>query len=248
MQSVPLQLVHTQVAGKRVTFCVNMERDPVQRNHRKGTFYELKALAALRNVFPDNGVFVDIGANVGNHSLYAALFLNARRVIPFEPNPRAYDLLIQNVLVNRLETVFDLSNLGVGVSDEPMSGFAMEERDRNLGAARMLPGEGSLSVVKGDEVLSGESPDFIKIDVEGMEMRVLSGLEQTLQRCSPVLLIEVDNTVEDAFFDWADAQGYGLVFTHQRYKTNKNHVIAPKDRLPALRSHFVGTGMETKAR
>ena len=66
--SVALEIIHTRVLDKDVMFCVNMENDPVQRNHRRGTFYELRELSALRNIFRKGGTFVDIGANVGNHT------------------------------------------------------------------------------------------------------------------------------------------------------------------------------------
>ena len=228
VQSVDLQMVHARVLDKPVTFCVNMERDPIQRNHRAGTFYELKELLALQAIFPHGGCFVDIGANVGNHSLFAAQHLGAAKVIPFEPNPRAYDLLVQNVLVNGLSKVIDLQFLGVGLSDAHSGGFAMEKRDRNLGGARMLEGEGDLDVYRADEVLADVTPDMIKIDVEEMEMQVLAGLSGVLDRCRPVLLVEVDTVNEDAFQSWIAENDYAMVSSYQRYKTNRNHIVADR--------------------
>ena len=167
VQSRALELTHVRIGEQKVIFCTDMENDPIQRNHRRGQFYEGKELNGLKEVFPKGGTFVDIGANVGNHSLFAAMFLGAGKVVPFEPNPRAYRLLINNVLVNGLEQVFDLSKLGVGLSDMQEGGFAMEKRARNLGGAKMLPGEGKLQVFKGDTLLEGIEPAMIKIDVEG---------------------------------------------------------------------------------
>ena len=224
--SAPVELVHSRVLGRAVTFCVDMENDPVQRHHRTGQFYEQKELVALRSVFPEGGTFVDIGANVGNHSLFAALYLGAGKVIPFEPNPRAFRLLVHNVLVNGLGGVVDLTKLGVGVSDAHAQGFAMEPRQRNLGGAKMLEGRGDIDVHRADDLLADITPDFIKIDVESMEIKVLSGLSGVLSRCRPVMMVEVDNTVEDDFMAWVAGTGYGLVRTHARYRLNKNHLIA----------------------
>jgi len=229
--------VHAEIEGQPVIFCTDMQNDPIQKSHRKGRFYEAVELDWLKRVLPEGGVFVDIGANVGNHTLYAALLLKAARVIPFEPNPLAYDLLVQNVLVNRLGDVVDIAKLGVGVSDGHADGYAMEARRKNLGGARMLPGEGEIEVFPAHALLDNVVPDVIKIDVEGMEMKVLSGLEPLLARCRPVLMVEVSNEREAAFFAWASAQGYGHVVSHQRYRTNKNHLIADLaevDRLKAL--------------
>ena len=223
-----VMLSHARVDGQRVTFCTRMENDPIQRNHRRGTFYELKELRDLKDVFPQGGTFVDIGANVGNHTLYAALFLKAGKVIPVEPNPIAYRLLISNVVVNGLEEVVDLTRLGVGLSDQAGEGYAMERKMRNLGSARMLAGKGDIEVHPGDALFEGEAPAMIKIDVEGMEMEALRGLEATIAAHKPVLMVEVDNTNEDAFFTWADGAGYELRSTVQRYRLNKNHLLVPR--------------------
>ena len=227
--SRPVQLTTARIRDRRVIFCTDMENDPIQRNHRRGQFYEAKELAGLAELFPAGGTFVDIGANVGNHSLYAALFLGAARVIAFEPNPLAYRLLVQNVLVNGLEQVIDLSRLGVGVGAREEGGYSMERRRRNLGGAKMLPGEsGKLRVLPGDTLLEGEAPALIKIDVEGMEMAVLEGLKATLRQHRPVLLVEVDNENEAAFMEWAEAAGYDVARTVQRYRLNKNHLLTPR--------------------
>ncbi len=250
-------VTHTRVAGQRVSFCTNMENDPIQRNHRRGRFYEQKELGKLRALFPEGGTFVDIGANVGNHSLYAGLILKAGRVVPVEPNPRAWRLLIHNMLINGLEGVVELGKLGVGLSDARAEGFAMEKRARNLGGAKMLPGKGDLTVLPGDELLAGETPDLIKIDVEGMEIQALGGLEQTIAAHRPVLLVEVDNENEEAFLVWVGAHGYEVAETVQRYKLNKNHLLLPKavakpagakPRKSALAAAKAGPGTAAKAK
>lgn len=238
VESVKLQLIHTRVLGEPVTFCVNMKNDPIQRNHRRGQFYEMSELARLRRIFPEGGVFVDIGANVGNHSLFAAKFLKASKVIPFEPNPRAFELLIQNMLVNGVGDIVDTTRLGVGLSDVHSEGFGMQDRERNLGAAKMIEGEGDLQVFSGSELLADETPDFIKIDVEGMEMRVLAGLEPLLERCRPIMMVEVDNSVEDAFKAWTVAQGYASLSVHERYRLNKNHLICDARQLDRLHAAY----------
>ncbi|MGH1370133.1 MAG: FkbM family methyltransferase [Maritimibacter sp.] len=221
-------LIHTKVHDQRVTFVTNMERDPIQRNHRNGRFYEQQELDELRAIFPEGGTFVDIGANVGNHSIYAGLFLKAGKVIPFEPNPLAYRVLVHNVLLNGLDEVVDLSNLGVGVSDHAQEGFAMEKRDRNLGGAKMIEGKGDLMVFPADDLLEGEAPAMIKIDVEGMEMQALGGLEKTITEHRPVLLVEVDNENEEDFMIWAEVHDYEVAQTIQRYRLNKNHLLMPR--------------------
>ncbi|APX11808.1 FkbM family methyltransferase [Tateyamaria omphalii] len=228
VQAENVQITHTRFRDRRIVFCTNMENDPIQRNHRKGSFYELSELKEIEAVFPAGGTFVDIGANVGNHSLFAAAFLNAARVIPVEPNPAAYRLLIQNVLLNGLEDIIDISHLGIGLSDSEDSGYAVQKRTRNLGAARLQKtGKGGLTVLPADDVLRDETPAFIKIDVEGMEMKVLAGLQGTAARCKPHFMVEVDLENDDAFHAWCKASGYDVASSNQRYKQNRNYLLKP---------------------
>lgn len=228
-----IDMVACTIAGRPFRFAVDMERDPIQRHHRTGQLFEARELGLIKRVMPLGGTYVDIGANVGNHSLYVAAFLSPAKVIPFEPNVAAYKLLLANVAMNGFGSVFDLSWLGLGLSDKPGEGFAMEQRTRNLGASRMLPGGGDLRVVAGDEALAGESPDFIKIDVESMELQVLNGLEATVKRCGPWMLIEVDNHNDDAFHDWRKRADYVVETEVKRYETSTNYLVRPASRKEA---------------
>lgn len=222
-----VNVVNCSIAGTRVFFVTDMERDPIQRSHRRGRFFEPEELDLIRSVFPEGGTFVDIGANIGNHSLYVAKYLNPGRIIPFEPNPLAYRLLFANIALNDVVDLFDMSNIGFGASDRAEAGFAMTERRKNLGAAKMVAGEGDIETVCADDALAAETPDFIKIDVEGMEMQVLAGLTETIRRARPAILIEVDNANDDAFRAWVDEVGYDIRKTVRHYAENLNYFILP---------------------
>lgn len=221
-----MELVHCNIYDKPVTFCVDFERDPIQRHHRRGKFYEAPELDHLRTVLKPGAVVFDIGANTGNHSLFFAMELAASRVLPIEPNPRVYRLLISNVVVNGLRGVIDLSFLGVGLSDRNEGGFAMEDRAANLGAARMRPGAGDIETCAGDDLFRDIAPDLIKIDIEGMEMRALAGLSRTIRSHHPLLFIEVDVSNDDAFREWVSTEGYDILKTWQRYESNRNYLLA----------------------
>ena len=112
----------------------------------------------------------------------------------------------------------------------------------------MLPGQGDLEVRRGDDLLADVTPDFLKIDVESMELQVLAGLSGLLERCNPIMMVEVDNTAEEDFMAWVADNGYGVVSTHQRYRLNKNHVIAPKSRVKTLQKKLEGTVLGNKTK
>lgn len=222
-----VSLTHCRIRGHSVTFCTDMENDPIQRKNRAGAFYETSDLYLLDDHFPAGGTFVDIGANIGNHSLYFALILGAGRVIPFEPNPLCYRLLIQNVLVNRCLDQFDLGRLGIGLADVQADGYGMEARAQNLGAAALMPGQGVIAVHRADEMLRDTEPDLIKIDVEGMELAVLNGLSGLLAQRRPKLFVEVGHDNDTAFRDWMARAGYGVLLERHRYRRATNYLIGP---------------------
>lgn len=223
-----INVTRATVFGRKVLFCTDRHNDPIQDHNRGGRFYELEELQAVLRYFPIGGVFVDIGANIGNHSLFFALFGHASRVIPFEPNPLAYKMLLANVAFNDLQDVIDLGHLGLGLSDQDAEGFAMQERSKNLGGAKMLADKGNIPVRTGDALLSGVTPSLIKIDVEGMEMSVLTGLSDTIEREKPAIFVEVDRANYDAFDGWLQRVGYKAVEKFQRYRANTNFLIVPR--------------------
>jgi FkbM family methyltransferase len=136
---------------------------------------------------------LDVGANIGNHSLFLSdLFA---RVLAFEPNPLAGSLLQINVDLNGVENV---EIRPVGLSDR--NGTALLEFDpTNLGAASSselretsaVTRRSAIDLVIGDEALDrSKTVAFIKVDVEGAEEAVLRGLEQTLRTDAPVVMME----------------------------------------------------------
>lgn len=223
----PVELVHCRINDRSVTFCLDREHDPIQRHHRQGRFYEARELERLRAHVRPGAVILDIGANIGNHAMFFAIELEAARVVPIEPNPVAYRLLISNVVLNRLRGVIDLGFLGVGLSDRREDGFGVEDRVRNIGAARLRPGEGTVQTHPGDTLFQGIAPDLVKIDVEGMEMQFLAGLEKTIATHRPVLFVEVDAGNDEAFHRWAEAADYAVARQWQRYKSNRNYLLTP---------------------
>jgi FkbM family methyltransferase len=219
-----------EIGGDTVFFATDMKRDPIQRAHRHGQFFEAKELRLLEDLFPQGGTFVDIGANVGNHTLYAALKLKAARVIPFEPNPKVARLLAANVALNRLSGIVDLSHVGFGLGDVDSDSFGLEARAVNLGATKMLPDQGTVKVRRGDDVLAGEKIDLMKVDVEGMEMAVLRGLEQVIATNRPNIMIEVPREHETDFRPWLEAHNYRIVHALPHYKVLTNYILAATEK------------------
>lgn len=228
-------LIASYFAGKEVRFFVADEHDAIQHAHFLGQFYEYEELNIISHFFEAGDVFVDIGANVGNHCLYVAKFLRPADVIVIEPNPQAIDILKANLWLNGLTEVVDTSLLGFGLANK--SGRAdvtvpASIGANNLGAARLTLGApgGSVEVLTGDDLLAGRKVDFIKIDVEGMELPVLDGLQATISRDRPLIFIEVDNGNFPGFQQWVERSHYVIAAAFKRYAANHNFMLLPEER------------------
>lgn len=129
------------------------------------------------------GTALDIGANVGLWS--RDLVDNFAKVIAFEPVAIFRECLQKNVVGDN----FFISPLALG--DQDTFG-TMIITEGNTGHSHLDPaslGMGEITVVKLDN-LKIESVDYIKIDCEGYEYRVLQGAEQTIKTCRPIVVVE----------------------------------------------------------
>lgn len=225
------QTVEFLYRDQRVKFYIQNDLDHIQSIHRSGHFYEAEELLIIQSELSENDVFLDIGANIGNHAIFVGLMTKVRKIIAFEPNPPAIAVLKRNIQINHLEHKIDVSCLGIGLG-ERMEMASTRFTDKNWGGARMnsAPGQDrpSIPVVTGDVLLAKEDVNFIKIDVEGMEMRVLDGLRRTIARHRPKIFIEVDQENTEAFHQWCKDNAYTVTQRFRRYKTNENFLIVPK--------------------
>lgn len=218
------------LADQVIHFFVVDKYDVIQREHFGGAFYEPEELAIIAEFFPRGGVYVDIGANVGNHLIYICKYLHPLQSIVFEPNPLAASVLELNVALNGLQWTVDLSHMKNGLSDCAGKAQAIVPAG-NLGGTRMVQSDdpAGLTLIRGDTVLLQRRVDFIKMDVEGMEMQALSGLSGTIAKWRPAIFIEVDNQNSAAFQDWVREQDYTIVRTFRRYAVNENYMILPNE-------------------
>jgi FkbM family methyltransferase len=147
---------------------------------------------------------IDIGAHVGYHSLLAAQAVGTEgQVISFEPSPDNFALLTENIALNGFSELIHAENAALadhcGELELFLSSYntgdhrvypTLSDDDEifNAGAQRQSV---KVPALKLDDYLSQHDisrVDMIKMDVQGAEMGVLSGMKQTLLR-NPRLLL-----------------------------------------------------------
>ena len=142
-------------------------------------------------------VAVDIGAHVG---LYTRLLMEAfDEVYAFEPADDSYACLERNVAA--VSGSVHLHHVAVGreAGVGELHADPLPKRQGNSGARFVRQGyAGPVSLVTLDQ-FNLSACDFLKIDVEGMELDVLKGAYGTIVRCQPVVMIEVGKVPEERY-------------------------------------------------
>ncbi|HET6514377.1 MAG TPA: FkbM family methyltransferase [Thermodesulfovibrionales bacterium] len=212
--------------GQTIRFQISNASDLIQQNYLRGQFFETKELEFIAGSVRPDSVILEVGANIGNHAVYYEKFMNPSKVILIEPNPRAIRLLKSNLEINGCSSL-DISKLGVGVGKE-RGLFSLNDKDpNNLGAAHLESDEaGGVEVFPIDELIQ-EKIDFMKIDVEEMEMEVLEGARNTITAFKPDILIEIMNNNVPAFENMLSDINYTV--KHKFVNINAvNFYVVPK--------------------
>lgn len=169
--------------------------------------WELEELHALRDcmrsIAPSKGIFLDIGANIGTHSLYMSKYSSL--VLAIEPYQPVLNRLHELIKLNKFTNI---RTFDVGYSDTAKVLAFYEPTTMNTGTGSFDPVfsknkkvSGKLKLVVGDTHLAEQGinhVDIIKVDIEGFERYALMGLKNTLRKSRPVVVFEL-NVVEGGF-------------------------------------------------
>lgn len=155
----------------------------------QGSPYEPRLLERIYDASP-TGLAVDVGAHIGNHTLWLAVICRLE-VIAFEPS-KAIKQLRANVALNGLESQVGVHRValgsGPGVGRLIEKGQVVAEPWQSMNREMEL-GEGEVEVRTLDSYGLDEV-SVIKIDVEGMEAAVVAGAAETIERCRPLVYAE----------------------------------------------------------
>ncbi len=152
---------------------------------------------SMQGLAPAGGVFCDIGANIGQHSLFMSRY--AAQVHAFEPLDSVSARLKQHIASNQLTNI-TVHDLGLSDSNGRLPFFAPTGSNQGVGSfdaqsqARGNTPVGELAIARGDDYLTAQGIsriDVMKIDVEGFEQKVLAGMQQSLRQLRPLIALEV---------------------------------------------------------
>ncbi len=172
--------------------------------------------------FEDKSVFYDVGANIGLYSIYAAKKKNCQ-TFSFEPSPFNLGVLVKNIFLNNLEDNIKL--ISMPLSDKTQSNM-MKMSNIELGGALSNFGNKSskipsvlkystvsLSLDEARRIFNFPQPQYIKIDVDGIESLILSGGKEVIKNTKSILVEINENNSKDMesiknYFDLAGFKFY----------------------------------------
>ena len=180
--------------------------------HVTGMLCEPEELRLVRKLVLQCDTVVEVGALVGNHTMFFAKTLRPKKVYVFDAYAPAVEQLKENVALNGLDqggTTVTVRHAAVAAKAGHMRIFDQE-----------------VDVVCLDDEVK-EKVDFIKIDVDGMEMEVLEGCRGLIARDRPKMMIEVQRGLKDRFRAFAEQYGYSIVGEIGR-QADTNFFLVPK--------------------
>ncbi len=209
------------------------------------------------------GQFIDIGANCGQSARSFRIFNHTFDIHSFEPNK----LLEPDLRFTRrlLGSGFHYYMYGLGEHTQqmplyvPMVGRtphtpwasvnheALENNRAEISCELGQPFEIGVTNIEIRPLDSFDlSPDIIKIDVEGYELSVLRGMEQTLERWSPLLMLE-SNDSEGAAWDFLQSRGYRFfAYDHRTGRLDESGLAEANNYFALRPRHIVSLGKYVK--
>ncbi|KXN98418.1 hypothetical protein LS48_11780 [Aequorivita aquimaris] len=144
----------------------------------------------------DTIVVLDVGANFGYLSLvWAQTIARNGKVIAFEPNLNVHNSFKNSIQANNLGSLIDLHNLAVGREEgniqlylSPTTSNTIDPESKNIHST-------SIEMVSLDIFFKRNGMEhchLVKIDVDGIEVDILKGAVQLIERCKPIFIVETN--------------------------------------------------------
>jgi FkbM family methyltransferase len=193
---------------------------------------ELKNIYAVINILPEESVALDAGANIGFVCVPIANWLKNKngKVYAFEPQKMLYNALCGTASLNDLDNLI-IENIAIGSNKGQLKIPKQDySKPKDFGMVSLTKQEeisnyDNVKVTSIDN-LNLNRLDFLKIDVEGMEIEVLSGAKKTIQQYRPWCWIEYWMIDKNLLINYFKNLNY-KIFTMDKL----NVLCAPEDKL-----------------
>ena len=217
----PINDVVCQYEGLKI-LVRNPSKSLIGKSIYKYGFWEKETTDTVVSKVKEEMIILDVGADIGYYSLlFSKLVGNNGMIYSFEPIPEAKGYLDVNICLNN---IMNVKSYEFALFDE--EGFSYIEDP--FGKSRLnnnpdMQNYDSIRVQtkKFDSLKINSRIDLIKIDVEGSEMNVLTGMKETIKKYHPIILLELHcDLIKQYSYLPEDVIGY---------LEKENYLISPVD-------------------
>ena len=202
MMKQPYSEVLETHLGKILILTTDTNQGLYYKKHKKHIDQEHidRLVSIVKNI--DNPVIVDVGANLGWFSFELRNANPSATVFAFEPQKTLYNMMCDSIALNSFDKIY-ISHIAIGDNNSSIevpvfdysliSNFGGVELDQTRTNKEYI-GQHATNFesvnLRTLDYFSFPKLDVLKIDVEGMEEKVLLGAIETIRRCKPVIFIE----------------------------------------------------------
>lgn len=221
--------------GQCITLGISAPREIRRANDIE---IESELLEHMRPVMRPDDVLYDVGGNIGLISILMASHPAgaSTQVHCFEPEPKNFNQLINNVQLNKLDQRVSCHQMALGATQGEIAlhvrGTAGEGRHSiatDKGSTDSI--QVKLSTMSQFANDSGQYPTVVKIDVEGAEGQVLAGMEQLISSRPPrEIFMEIHPKGDgdampsgELIHVWLESRGYAMLWTNTRRSGEHRH-------------------------
>lgn len=227
MGNLQINLAQTQDIGFG-SFLV-IENDLIGNFILRHGFWEKHLYDIYTKFLTPESIIIDAGANIGFHTIHFAK--SGKQVYAFEPQSVIFNILSTNILLNEVTDKVKHYRLGLGNKKtklymEPESKHMQSETVCNFGGrglTKEISNSEEINIIKWDEEFSHiDKIDFIKMDIQGSEIYALKGMENTLIKSKPWMMLENYNNEHDKpVLDYLLSLGY-TIYRPMNYFPNED--------------------------
>lgn len=199
----------------------------------------------LGGILAEDSNVVEVGSNIGLHSVPLASFIPKGKLICFEPQRLIFQQLCCNLALNNITNAYSY-RLGVGHKKQEIQiestdyaqpwnygSFSLEKGFSSEGDFGSQVSQEVLTVVSLDsfaDVKSLDRLDLLKINAEGMENSVLQGAKKTIKRLRPIIFTEFHQTNADELLTTLHGLGYKTFWAiTKRYQEGNFYQAKPQE-------------------
>lgn len=207
--------------------------------------FEKEEMELCKEYISETSIVLDIGANIGLHSIYLSGLAKDGCILAFEPSLATFSFLLINTA-----NISNIVPINLAVSDEGKIADFFHTSDNAYSSLIDTKRKEVISVTKVpcmrvDDVVSGlqlNRVDFVKIDVEGLEFEVLKGMVEVMTKHQPVIFCEIyrgknSNQQPDETVQLLIGKGYrafvmckGKLIAYEKHNDSLyNYLFLPRD-------------------